>query len=79
MKKTFGEKPEYSGTVYTMKEDAESDLETLGNAILKYPATLSISYTSSTAGQGRANAGIPRAVIWVLIISSRNAGICGTV
>ena len=26
--KTFEEKPEYSSTVYTMKEDAESDLET---------------------------------------------------
>ena len=68
--KTFGEKPEYSSTVYTMKEDAESDLETLGNAILKYPAALSISYTSSTAGQVARMLGSLGAVIWVLIISA---------
>lgn len=68
--KTFEEKPEYSSTVYTMKEDAESDLETLGNAILKYPAALSISYTSSTAGQVERMLGSLGAVIWVLIISA---------
>ena len=68
--KTFGEKPKYSSTVYTMKEDAESDLETLGNAILKYPAALSISYTSSTAGQVERMLGSLGAVIWVLIISA---------
>ena len=68
--KTFGEKPEYSSTVYTMKEDAESDLETLGNAILKYPAALSISYTSSTAGQVERMLGSLGAVIWVLITSA---------
>lgn len=68
--KTFGEKPEYSSTAYTMKEDAESDLETLGNAILKYPAALSISYTSSTAGQVERMLGSLGAVIWVLIISA---------
>lgn len=68
--KTFGEKPEYSSTVYTMKEDAESDLETFGNAILKYPAALSISYTSSTAGQVERMLGSLGAVIWVLIISA---------
>ena len=68
--KTFGEKPEYSSTVYTMKEDAESDLETLGNAILKYPAALSTSYTSSTAGQVERMLGSLGAVIWVLIISA---------
>ena len=53
-----------------MKEDAESDLETLGNAILKYPAALSISYTSSTAGQVERMLGSLGAVIWVLIISA---------
>ena len=68
--KTFGEKPEYSSTVYTMKEDAESDLETLGNAILKYPAALSISYTSSTAGQVERMMGSLGAVICVLINSA---------
>lgn len=68
--KTFGEKTKYSSTVYTMKEDAESDLETLGNAILKYPAALSISYTSSTAGQVERMLGSLGAVIWVLIISA---------
>ena len=68
--KTFEEKPEYSSTVYTMKEDAGSDLETLGNAILKYPAALSISYTSSTAGQVERMLGSLGAVIWVLIISA---------
>ena len=68
--KTFGEKPEYSSTVYTMKEDAESDLETIGNEVLKYPAALSISYTSSTAGQVERMLGSLGAVIWVLIISA---------
>ena len=68
--KTFGEKPEYSSTVYTMNEDEESDLETLGNEILKYPAALSISYTSSTAGQVERMLGSLGAVIWVLIISA---------
>ena len=68
--KTFGEKLEYSSTVYTMKEDAGSDLETLGNEILKYPAALSISYTSSTAGQVERMLGSLGAVIWVLIISA---------
>lgn len=68
--KTFGEKPEYSSTVYTMKEDAKSDLETLGNEILKYPAALSISYTSSTAGQVERMLGSLGTVIWVLIISA---------
>lgn len=68
--KTFGEKPEYSSTVYTMKEDAGSDLETIGNEVLKYPAALSISYTSSTAGQVERMLGSLGAVIWVLIISA---------
>ena len=68
--KTFGSKPEYSSTVYTMKEDAKSDLETLGNEILKYPAALSISYTSSTAGQVERMLGSLGTVIWVLIISA---------
>ena len=68
--KIFGEKPEYSNTVYTMKEDAKSDLETLGNEILKYPAALSISYTSSTAGQVERMLGSLGTVIWVLIISA---------
>lgn len=68
--KIFGEKPEYSSTVYTMKEDAKTDLETLGNEILKYPAALSISYTSSTAGQVERMLGSLGTVIWVLIISA---------
>ena len=68
--KIFGEKPEYSSTVYTMKEDAKSDLETLGNEILKYPAALSISYTSSTAGQVERMLGSLGTVICVLIISA---------
>lgn len=68
--KTFGEKPEYLSTVYTMKEDAGSDLETIGNEVLKYPAALSISYTSSTAGQVERMLGSLGAVIWVLIISA---------
>ena len=68
--KTFGEKPEYSSTVYTMKEDAGSDLETIGNEVLKYPAALSISYTSGTAGQVERMLGSLGAVIWVLIISA---------
>ncbi len=68
--KIFKEKPEYSSTVYNMKEDDRSDMETLGNEILKYPAALSISYTSSTAGQVERMLGSLGTVIWVLIISA---------
>lgn len=68
--KTFGEKPEYSSTVYTMKEDAGSDLETLGNEILKYPAALSISYISSLEAQLDRMLGSLGTVIVVLIISA---------
>ena len=68
--KIFGEKPDYSSTVYTMKEDVKDDLEAVGNEILKYPAALSISYTSSTAGQVERMLGSLGTVIWVLIISA---------
>lgn len=68
--KTFGEKPDYSTTVFTMKEDCKADMEDVGNEILKYPAALSISYTSSTAGQVERMLGSLGTVIWVLIISA---------
>lgn len=62
-----------------MKEDAGSDLETIGNEVLKYPAALSISYTSSTAGQVERMLGLPRSGDLGPDHFCRNAGICGTV
>ena len=48
---TFGETPEYADIVFSMKEEYTDDLEATGEEILTYPAALSISYTSSIAGQ----------------------------
>ena len=68
--KTFGEKPDYASTVFTLDREYENDLEDVGNEILKYPAALSISYTSSTAGQVERMISSLGTVIWVLIISA---------
>ena len=67
---TFGEKPDYADIVFTMREEYAEDLETTGEEILTYPAALSISYTSSIAGQLERMLSSLGAVIVVLIVSA---------
>mgnify|MGYP005776058921 CR=1 FL=1 len=67
---TFGETPEYADIVFSMKEEYTDDLEATGEEILTYPAALSISYTSSIAGQLERMLSSLGAVIVVLIVSA---------
>lgn len=67
---TFGEAPDYTTTVFTVKEEYKDEIEDVGNEILKYPAALSISYTGSIAGQLERMLGSLGMVIVVLIISA---------
>jgi putative ABC transport system permease protein len=69
-KATFGEEPDYGNTVFTMKEEYQDDLEEIGNEILNHSAALSISYTSSIAGQLNRMLSSLGSVIVVLIISA---------
>lgn len=66
----FGEKPDYLNTVFTMKEEYKDQIENVGNEILKYRAALSISYTSSLAGQLDRMLSTLGSVIVVLIVSA---------
>ena len=66
----FGEKPDYSATVFTVKEEYKESESEVGNEILKYPAALSISYTSSLEAQLHRMLGALDTVIIVLIISA---------
>lgn len=67
---TFGEKPNYSATVFTVKEEYKESESEMGNEILKHPAALSISYTSSLEAQLHRMLGALDTVIIVLIISA---------
>ena len=67
---TFGEKPDYSATVFTVKDEYQAEQDQVGNEILKYPAALSISYTSSLEAQLDRMLGSLGTVIVVLIISA---------
>ena len=67
---TFGEKPNYSATVFTVKEEYKESESEVGNEILKHPAALSISYTSSLEAQLHRMLGALDTVIIVLIISA---------
>lgn len=67
---TFGEKPDYSATVFTVRDEYKAEQDQIGNAILKYPAALSISYTSSLEAQLDRMLGSLGTVIVVLIISA---------
>lgn len=67
---TFGEKPDYSAIVFSVKEEYQADEDQVGNEILKYPAALSISYTSSLEAQLERMLGSLGTVIVVLIISA---------
>ena len=66
----FGEKPDYSATVFTVKEEYKESESEVGNEILKHPAALSISYTSSLEAQLHRMLGALDTVIIVLIISA---------
>ncbi len=67
---TFGEKPDYTATVFTVKDEYKESEDQVGNEILKYPAALSISYTSSMEAQLDRMLGSLGTVIVVLIISA---------
>ena len=67
---TFGEKPDYTTTVFTVKDEYKAEQDQVGNEILKYPAALSISYTSSLEAQLDRMLGSLGTVIVVLIISA---------
>ncbi|MDO4276771.1 MAG: ABC transporter permease [Eubacteriales bacterium] len=67
---TFHEKPDYSDIVFTMKEEYKDKLEDTGKQILEYPGALSISYTSSLAGQLERMLSSLKTVIVVLIVSA---------
>ena len=67
---TFGEKPDYTATVFTVKDEYKAEQDLVGNEILKYPAALSISYTSSLEAQLDRMLGSLGTVIVVLIISA---------
>lgn len=66
----FKENPDYANTVFTVKEEYKDQISEVGNEILTYPAALSISYTSSLAGQLERMLGALELVIVVLIVSA---------
>ena len=69
-RETFGKEPDYASTVFTLKEEFKENPEELGNEILKYPAALSISYTSSLSEQLERMLSTLGLVVVVLIISA---------
>ena len=69
-KETFDREPDFASTVFTMKEEYKEEVEKTGNDILKYPAALSISYTSSLVSKLERMLSTLGTVIVVLIISA---------
>lgn len=67
---TFGEKPDYPDIEFTLKEEYKEEAEMIGQEILKYPAALSISYTTTIAEQVNRMLGTLGMVIVVLIVSA---------
>lgn len=66
----FLQKPDYRNLFFTMKEEYKKDLEAVGQQLLTMPGVLSISYTSSLAGQLERMLTTLDAVILVLIVSA---------
>lgn len=66
----FQQKPDYQNLFFTMKEEYKDDLEAIGQQLLTMPGVLSISYTSSLAGQLERMLTSLDSVILVLIISA---------
>lgn len=67
---TFGKKPEFFDLEFTMKPEYRGEVELIGHEILKYPAALSISYTTTIAEQVERMLGTLGLVIVVLIVSA---------
>ena len=67
---TFGEKPDYSDIVFTVKDKYRDQLEEIGQKIMESPAVLSISYTSSTVDMVDRMLSTLGSVIIVLIVSA---------
>ena len=67
---TFGEKPEFLDIIFTLKDEYINEAEEIGQEILKYPAALSISYTTTIAEQVERMLGTLGSVIIVLIVSA---------
>lgn len=67
---TFGETPDYSDIVFSLKDEYADQIESIGEDIVEYPAALSISYTTSTADQVDRMLGTLGIVIVVLIVSA---------
>lgn len=66
----FGEKPDYSDIVFTVKDKYKDQLEEIGQKIMESPAVLSISYTSSTVEMVDRMLSTLGSVIVVLIVSA---------
>ena len=67
---TFGEKPDYSDIVFTVKDKYKDQIEEIGQKIMESPAVLSISYTSSTVDMVDRMLSTLGSVIVVLIVSA---------
>lgn len=67
---TFGEKPAYEDTVFSLKDEYLDEAEAVGKEILSQPAALSISYTDSLAAQVDRMLSTLGIVIVVLIVSA---------
>lgn len=66
----FHKKPDFENIIFTVKDEAKENMEQVGNEILKFPAALSISYTSSLADQLDRMLSTLGTVIVVLIVSA---------
>lgn len=66
----FHEKTDFENIIFTVKDEEKENMEQVGNEILKFPAALSISYTSSLADQLDRMLSTLGTVIVVLIVSA---------
>ena len=66
----FHKKPDFENIIFTVKDEEKENMEQVGNEILKFPAALSISYTSSLADQLDRMLSTLGTVIVVLIVSA---------
>lgn len=67
---TYGEMPEYNSVFYKTTDRTEEEAEAVGEAVLKLPGTLSVSYTTDLHDQVSDMLGALDSVIVVLIISA---------
>lgn len=69
-REVFGQEPEYNEAVFTLKPESLEKLDSVGQEIMKQPAALSISYTSSLKSQLDRMLSTLGTVIVVLIVSA---------